>query len=197
MRDAARRDDGLCFSMQQKPRREFCVSEEVGTHHGAPDDRPSSISSSLENALALTSAFRFSGACSGCWLLGKQERRIRQLGSWLQAVGFWEKRSGRLPRLSQQPNSQQPAASPGTPSAHSRSVRLIPWWLSGREERCGACGHGYAHRGGARCVTCDREVCLNCVESTDSELRCLPCEPGSRKATKRRVPWRPARSGKV
>ncbi len=165
------------------------------------------------NALALTSAFRVSGSPApkavGFWLLGLGKSGMRVI---LQLCRRFRVRfQASLPPFptaqSQQPraatppfptaNSPKPTASlTGTRPAPFPGVRLIPWWLSGREEKCGACGHHFAHRGGARCATCDREVCLTCVEHADGELRCVPCGDGEAKPKKRRVPWRPVRSGK-
>ena len=50
-----------------------------------------------------------------------------------------------------------------------------PWWISGNEELCSACGHTYAHGAGHRCADCDAELCALCAFLDLDDPFCRDC----------------------
>ena len=68
----------------------------------------------------------------------------------------------------------------------------LPYWLSGHEQLCAACGQSHAHAVEARCVACDRPQCPTCYVIEAGEVFCMEChEPGGKSQ------WQRARSGKA
>ena len=68
----------------------------------------------------------------------------------------------------------------------------LPYWLSGHEQLCAACGHAHASAVEARCVACDRPQCPTCYVIEAGEVFCMECHELGGKSQ-----WRRARSGKA
>jgi hypothetical protein len=59
---------------------------------------------------------------------------------------------------------------------HSRmNIRLSRWWIRGGREQCVFCLQTYAHGTQARCIACDRAVCVCCRTATPPPERAPLC----------------------
>ena len=53
--------------------------------------------------------------------------------------------------------------------------KVLPWWLTGREEHCAGCGQAHAHGVTVHCVACDQPFCPVCVVVVEGEAFCSSC----------------------
>ena len=57
----------------------------------------------------------------------------------------------------------------------TRPVAALPWWLTGADEECPACGQAYAYEIEVRCVDCDAPLCPVCVTWVERRGFCAGC----------------------